>query len=256
MRYLVTILFSTLLATQSVLASDLAREERLAEQFEDLIFDAEVVYLKSGDHEFRNIYLETETEPAKGAVIILHGRGYHPDWKKVAKPLRKGLAEKGWTTFSMQMPVLDKQAKYYDYISIFPEAFPRIEAGIDFLKEQGYEKIVLIAHSCSAHMGMAWIDANRFRDIDAFVGIGMGAVDYQQPMEKPMPLDKISVPILDVYGSVEYPAVVRGAPQRLEFIKRAGNKKSKQIRVPDADHYFTDQDEALLEVVSEWMQEL
>jgi len=255
MRSLITLL-SFLFLLQPALASDIEREQRLAEQTEELIFDGEVIFLQASEHEFMNVYTETEDDKAKGAAIILHGRGYHPDWKQVAKPLRLGLPEEGWTTLSMQMPVLDKQAKYYDYVKIMPEAFPRIEAGIDFLKEEGFEKIVLIAHSCSAHMVMAWLDAGRFRDVDAFIGIGMGATDYKQPMAKPMPLDKLSIPVLDVYGSSEYPAVARGAGERLEFIEKADNKKSSQIIVPEADHYFTDQDEALLEEVIEWLRGL
>ena len=256
MRIITLLILSILFSAQSAQASDLAREKRLAEQIEELIFDGEVIYLQSADHEFMNVYMETEEENIKGAAIILHGRGFHPDWDKVVKPLRLGLTDKGWSTLSMQMPVLEKQAKYYDYVSIFSEAFPRIEAGIDYLKEEGFEKIVLIAHSCSTHMVMAWVDANRFRDIDAYIGIGMGATDYKQPMAKPMPLDKIAVPILDIYGAEEYPAVTRGAKQRMEYIKRAGNDKSKQIIVIEADHYFTDKDEELVDVVNEWMQKL
>lgn len=256
MRFIITILIGFLSTAQFVLASDLAREKRLAEQNEEMIFDGEVLYLDSAGHEFMNVYMETEAEQLKGAVIILHGRGFHPDWKNVVRPLRIGLAEKGWNTLSMQMPVLEKNAKYYDYLPIMPEAFPRIEAGIDFLKNEGFENIILIAHSCSVHMVMAWLDAKRFRDIDAFIGIGMGATDYQQPIARPLPLDQLSVPVLDVYGAEEYPAVVSGAEQRLDFIKRGGNIKSKQVIVMGADHYFTQKDEDLLEVVSEWMQGL
>ncbi|MDH3342290.1 MAG: alpha/beta hydrolase family protein, partial [Gammaproteobacteria bacterium] len=194
MRFLNIIILSALFSGQQALASDLAREGRLAEQTEELIFDGEVLYLQAAGHEFMNVYMQTEAEQVKGAVIVLHGRGFHADWPKVVKPLRTGLTEMGWDTLSMQMPVLDKQAKYYDYVEILPESFPRIEAGINFLKEEGYEKIVLIAHSCSAHMVMAWVDAKGFHDVDAFIGIGMGATDYQQPMAKTMPLDKIPVP--------------------------------------------------------------
>ena len=256
MRFVVTTLIGLLFASSFALASDLAREKRLAEQNEELIFDGEVIYLESAGHEFMNVYMETEAEKVKGAVIILHGRGFHSDWPKVVRPLRIGLTEDGWDTLSMQMPVLEKQAKYYDYVPILSEAIPRIETGIDFLKEQGYKKIILIAHSCSSHMVMAWVDANGFRDIDAFIGIGMGAIDYKQPMAKPLPLHKLKVPILDLYGSDEYPAVIRGARQRLDDIKRAGNKKSKQMMVMGADHYFTEKDDELLEIVSEWMQGL
>ncbi|MDH5612056.1 MAG: alpha/beta hydrolase family protein [Gammaproteobacteria bacterium] len=256
MRFIIIILMWFILVVQSAQASDLAREKRLAEQIEELIFDGTVVYLNSGGHKFMNVYMEAETEPVKGVAIILHGRGFHPDWEKVVKPLRIGLTEKGWSTFSMQMPVLDKEAKYFDYVAIMPEAFPRIEVGIDYLKKEGYKKIVLIAHSCSVHMVMAWVDAKRFRDIDAFVGVGMGATDYQQPMAKPMPLDQLSVPVLDIYGAEEYPAVMHGAKVRMDYIQRAGNKKSKQVVVMGADHYFSEKDDELLEEVSEWMQGL
>ncbi len=238
----------------TVHASDIEREKRLASEIVDTIMDGDAEFLKAGDHEFLGLY--TEAEEAKGAVIIMHGRGFHPDWSDVANPLRVGLAERGWNTLSIQMPVLEKEAKYYDYVEILPEAFPRIDAAIDFLKEKENKKIVLIAHSCSAHMAMAWIDTGHMRDLDGFIGIGMGAVDYQQPMLKPFPLDKIKVPVLDVFGQDEYPAVKKGAPERLAAIKKAGNEKSKQLVVPNANHYFTDHGEALLEVVTPWLNDL
>jgi len=235
-------------------ASDIAREKRLASQVVDSIIDGEAVFLKSGDHEFLSIY--TEADEPGGAVIIMHGRGFHPNWADVVYPLRVGLVDQGWNTLSLQMPVLGKEAKFYDYLEIMDEALPRIEAGIDYLKQQGNEKIILIAHSCSVHMAMAWVDAGRMRDIDAFVGIGMGAVDYKQPMKRPFPLEKFIVPVLDVYGEEEYPAVIRGAPERLAAMQKAGNPKSKQLTVPGANHYFTDEGDALLEVVGPWLQGL
>lgn len=237
-----------------VLASDIEREQRLAREIADNILDGEVVYLEGDDHSFLNIYTETAADISKGAVIILHGRGFHPDWEDTVKPLRVGLTEKGWNTLSMQMPVLEKAAKYNDYVPILAEATPRIEAGIEYLKQQGAEKIIIVAHSCSVHMVMNWIDAGRFSGVDAFVGIGMGATDYKQPMVKPFPLDKITVPVLDVFGSDDYPAVLRGEEERRRLVKAAGNPKSSQVIVPEANHYFTDQGGDLLEVVSQWLE--
>jgi hypothetical protein len=49
-------------------------------------------------------------------------------------PLRTGLTEKGWHTLSVQMPVLGKGAKYYDYVPIFPYSHERIDAAINFYK--------------------------------------------------------------------------------------------------------------------------
>jgi len=235
--------------------SDLEREQRLTDQIIDDIFDGEPVMLKAGDHEFLGIYTET-SEEAKGAVIIMHGRGFHPDWPDVINPLRVGLTGKGWNTLSLQMPVLDKEAKYNDYVFIFPEAWPRIEAAINYAREQGNRKIVLIAHSCSVHMAMSWITKNDDKDFDAFVGIGMGATDYKQPMLEDFPLEEMSVPVLDIFGVDDYPAVHRMAPERLSSMQKAGNPKSAQVIVPNAEHYFKGQGSPLLEEVAAWLDTL
>lgn len=246
-----------LLCISNVYASDIAREKRIASEIEDAILDGEPVYLperSNTSHEFLTIY--TEAEASRGAVLIMHGRGFHPDWADVANPLRVGLAEQGWNTLSIQMPVLKKEAKYNDYVEIFPEGFGRIESALDYLKQQGNEKIVMIAHSCSVHFINAWIKAGKLRDIDAFVGIGMGATDYRQPMVDEFQLSKIKVPVLDVYGKDDYPAVHRMAAERLRLIEQAGNSKSAQVVVPEANHYFTDKGDALLEVVGDWLNKL
>lgn len=237
-------------------AADLEREKRLANEISDFIMDGEPVHLKTDNHEFLNIFMESDANEVKGAVIILHGRGFHPDWKDVVHPLRIGLPEHGWHTLSVQMPVLHKQAKYYDYLPILPESFPRIEAAINFLKLKGISNIILIAHSCSVHMSTAWLEQSQNNDVNAFIGIGMGATDYQQPMKKPFPFEKIKIPVLDIYGSNDYPAVTRNATKRLQKIKRAGNAKSSQRLVENADHYFTDKGDTLLKEISQWLDAL
>jgi pimeloyl-ACP methyl ester carboxylesterase len=241
-------------------ASDLAREKRMADQIVDAIIDGEAVFLKADDTEFLSIYTEADA-PAKGVAIILHGRGFHPDWQDAINPMRVGLVEAGWNTLSVQMPVLEKQAKYYDYLPLFPQAIPRIEAAIAYAREQikqtdAANKVVLIAHSCGAHMAMAWADVESYEAIDAYVGIGMGATDYKQPMKHPFPLEKIKVPVLDIYAANDYPAVKKMAASRWQSIQQAGNSKSEQVIVPDADHYYTDRGAALTAVIREWLARL
>ena len=242
----------------SVSASDLQREKRMAEELVGVIFDGEAVFMKVDSHEFLSIY--TQAEEAKGAAVILHGRGFHPDWQDAINPLRVGLAESGWNTLSVQMPVLEKQAKYYDYVPLFSEALPRIDAAIKYVRSQGADKVVLIAHSCGVHMAMAWAEAQykgkQSQKIDAFVGIGMGATDYQQPMAHPFPLDKLAVPVLDVYADGDYPAVIKNAAQRFAMIQQAGNKLSRQIKITGANHYYEDKGEALTQAISQWLETL
>ena len=236
-------------------ASDLEREQRLAEQTIDAIFDGEPVMLDASGQAFLGIYTATASIPEKGAAIILHGRGTHPDWDQVANPLRTALPAHGWSTLSLQMPVLAKDATFYDYVPMFPEAIPRIEAGIHYLRKQGTRRIVLIAHSCGVHMSMAWLQQQGDSDIDAYVGIGMGATDYQQPMRSPFPFDRIQVPLLNIYGSNDYPAVLRQA-QQLEPLLDGINPAAAQIQIEGADHYFEDYNDELVSAIAGWLETL
>ncbi len=254
--------FSTVIASEKTAEPDLEREKRMATEVEDAVLDGDVIFLKDGSpeqegsHEFMAIDQEPEDD-TKGAVIILHGRGFHPNWEDAIYPLRTQLPENGWRTLSVQMPVLVKTAKYYDYVPLFPKAAPRIEAAIAYLKEQGIDNIVVFAHSCGAHMAMDWV-RNKGDDlgISAYIGAGMGATDYKQKMAQPFPLADMKIPVLDIYGEKEFPAVLRMAPDRLEGIKKGGNEKSQQVVVSGADHYFKDAGDGLVESVSAWLDTL
>ena len=238
-------------------AQDLEREQRLEAEIVDMILDGEPVHLDADGHSFLGIHTEADDGKLRSglrrAVIVLHGRGFHPDWPQVAAPLRIALPEQGWDTLSLQMPVLDKSARYDDYVPIFPAAFPRIRAGIEYLRTRGAHSVVLAAHSCSVHMAMAFVRHHGDAGFDGFIGIGMGATDYGQPMREPFPLATMTVPVLDLFGEADYPAVLRKAPARLAAIRAAGHPRSAQRVIPGAGHFFDDMDEALVDAVTEWL---
>ena len=233
-------------------ASDLDREKRLADQIVDAIFDGDPLFLNADGHDFLSIYMEA-AEPSSRAVLLVHGRGYHPDWENVTQPLRVGLTEHGWNTLSIQVPVLDKEAKFYDYLPIMPEVLPRIDAALAYLEEQGNKEVVLLAHSCGVHMAMAWVRANGSEAIDGFVGVGMGATDYKQPMPEPFPFERLQVPVLDLYGALDYPAVLHGAEGRWQAIQKYGGPASRQVMLDDGDHYMREQDAVLVDTVANWL---
>ncbi len=237
-------------------AQDLDREHRLEAEIIDAILDGEPVRLDADGHSFLGIHTEAGDGGPRKAVIVLHGRGFHPDWPEVAAPLRTVLPEHGWDTLSLQMPVLGKSAKYYDYVPIFPAALPRIRAGIELLRARGARTIVLAAHSCSVHMAMAFVRHHGDAAFDGFIGIGMGATDYGQPMRGPFPLATMSVPILDLFGDEDYPAVVREGQGRLAAMHAAGNPRSAQRIIPGAGHFFRDMDDELVDAVAEWLATL
>lgn len=238
---------------------DFERENRMVGEIEEAVMDGDVEYLPlSDDKEVFSIYMEAETENAKGGVIVLHSRGYHANWDSVVKPLRVGLAGKGWHSLSVQMPVLDKQATYYDYVPIFPYAHERIEAAIDFYKQRGVDNIILIAHGCGAHMSMSYFDKYGDDKINAYVGVGMGATDYKQKVIKRMPLDSMLKPVLDVYGEKDFPGVRRSAEDRKWLMDIANNKQSAQKVIKKADHYYQEKETAveLIDTIDKWLTQL
>ena len=105
-------------------------------------------------------------------------------------------------------------------------------------------------------MAMAWLEPTAGRPIDAFIGIGMGATDYRQPMQRPFPFAKLKIPVLDIYGSEDYPAVHRLAPIRLEAMQLGGNVSSTQLIVDGADHNFTAYTDAMARIITRWLNSL
>ena len=231
--------------------TDLEREQRLLTEMEANLFDGEVIYLSDGERDFGAALITSED--ARGSVILLHGRGFHPDWQDVVGPVRVALAEAGWNTLSAQMPVLGKEKKYYDYVPLFPESYKRIEASVKYLRDNFDGPVVLLAHSCGAHMAMNWIDEVGDSQIDAYIGAGMGATDYEQDLIRPFPINKMKVPLLDILGTEEYPRVLALAKERKRILAESGNPQSAQVFVEGADHYFKERNEELGEAIIAWL---
>ena len=238
---------------------DFERETRMINEIEDSVMDGDIEYLSlKDDKEVFSIYMEPDADTPKGGVIILHSRGYHANWSNAIKPLRIGLAEKGWHTLSVQMPVLDKNAKYYDYVPIFPYAHERIDAALSFYKQRGVDNVVLIGHGCGAHMSMSYIDKYGDEKISAYVGIGMGATDYKQKIVKEFPLDEMLTPVLDVFAENDFPGVIRLSESRQNLMDVAANAKSAQMVIKGADHYYKENGTAqvLTNTIDTWLSGL
>ena len=236
-------------------APDLEREQRLATEIVDSIIDGDPVTLEADGIEFLGIYAETDADKPRGAILVLHGRGYHPNWADVVYPVRVGMLEHGWNTLSIQLPVLDKEATYNDYLPLFDGSVARIDSAIDYLREQGNDFVVMVAHSCGTHMANRWIEKTGGGDVSAVVMIGMGATDRGQPMQDEFHLDKLQVPVLDIMALDDFPAVRGYAPIRLVQIKSASRSMSRQRVVPGTNHYFTDSGDALVEVIADWLDD-
>ncbi|MDH5408042.1 MAG: alpha/beta hydrolase family protein [Gammaproteobacteria bacterium] len=259
------LIISCLIVTPLSQASDLAKEKRWRAQIVDALIVGEEVTLKAGKTEFLGIFAEHNTEKAVGGAIVLHGIGAHPAWPEVINPLRAALPEHGWSTLSLQLPILANEKKYPDYAPLFDDVIPRIQAGVDYYKKMGVENIVIIAHSMGAAMASYYLASKPDPSVRAYVAIGMSVLkpddtikdkkqrEQMKKMDTSLTLRKVKLPVLDMYGSRDLPAVIKTIKARRTAANKAGNKQYTQLKVDGADHFFNNMDEILIKRVRGWL---
>lgn len=231
-----------LLFVPLALSADYAREKRWADEITPGLIVGDAVYLQtSNGHKFLNLY--TEAAKAKAAVIVVHGMGLHPDWG-LNGVLRTRLAEQGYTTLSVQMPVLAADAKSDEYPPTFPEAEERLAEVIKYLQQKGHKKIALVSHSMGATRANDYLKKNPDTPLFALVLVGIGRGIFE-------PVGAVKFPVLDLYGEKDLPQVLENTKARAQAIKKI--KGSAQIMAPDADHFFNGQDDALVKYVKNFL---
>ncbi len=252
-KYLFLISLAGFFFTSVSHASDLEKEKRWSSQIVDSLMVGDAVRLKDTKGEFLGLYAKAATPKVQGAAIILHGIGVHPNWPDVIFPLRTELPERGWTTLSIQMPILKNEATLKDYIPLLDEVSPRIDAAVKFLKDKNFKNIVLVSHSLGASMGTLYMSSKPDAAIRAFVVIGLGQSDLDPRLDSVTSLAKITtIPVLDLYGSQDLEPVTRFAEQRAAKSGRA-NKKYQQKEIAGANHFFVGMNEVLVKTVYSWL---
>lgn len=217
--------------------ADYAREKRWADEITPAIIVGDPVQheLKSG-RKFLAIYAPNAKTMA--GVVVVHGRGVHPDWGLI-NPLRSQLAEQGYATLSVQMPVLAAEALDDQYPPLFPEAAERLAAAVAFLRGKGLKNVAIVSHSLGSRMTNYFLNHAASPQVDAWVAIGILG-EFTQP-------EKFKAPVLDLYGEKDFTAVLDGAGKRAAALRQV--RGSGQVQVAGADHFFTGMENELVRQV-------
>ena len=235
--------FSLLMVSHLTFAgADYVREKKWADEIVPGIVIGDPVYLElSNGHKFLTLY--TEVKEAKTALVVIHGLGIHPDWNMVGT-LRSQLAERGYTTLSIQMPVLANDAKAEAYRPLFPEAAERIGVAVDFLHAKGYKRVAIVSHSMGSAMSHMYVEKNQSKLV-AWAALGIG---------QKLTFSGIHIPVLDLYGENDLPPVLRMAAKRATSLK--GNSQSKQVMVPKSDHFYNNHEVEMVREVKNFLDSI
>jgi pimeloyl-ACP methyl ester carboxylesterase len=241
-RFLMALVLASQLFVPASFASDYAREKKWADEVVPGLVVGDVVYLKQANqHEFLTLY--TPVSGAKSAVIVVHGIGIHPDWGLIGT-LRGDLADRGYTTLSVQMPILHNEAKGSDYPPTFPEAAERLKLAVDFLKSKGYSSIAVVSHSLGSRMSYAYLSGKPDPAVKAWVTLGISTVEN---------VGALKLPVFDLYGDKDLPEVLANAGKRKQAL--AGKSGSRQQVIAGADHFYEGKESEMVKAVEDFLKE-
>jgi alpha/beta superfamily hydrolase len=220
-------------AAHAAAAQDYAREERWkAEVLGNLVVgDAVELRASSSGRPFLGLY--TAGDPKQPAVLLVHGIGVHPDHGIIGS-LRMRLADMGFTTLSIQMPVLAATAESQDYYpALFPESSARIGAAHAWLASRKHSKVVLASHSLGSWMAQYHLEKEK-PAFAAWISMGRGGA-----------IPALPLPVLDVYGERDNPAVLASTRARIA---------TRQAVIPGADHFYTGHEDELARLLREFIE--
>ena len=216
-----------LISSTAYAQTDSAREARWRAEVEPglVVGDAQTLTTLTGQPFFA---IFTEGKQKQLAFVLAHGVGVHPDFGFIGR-LRVLLADAGYATLAIQMPVRSKETTDgNEYVSTFPDATARLASAHAWLRERGYEKVVLASHSMGAWMANVYFQQTPDAPYAAWIAMGVTG--------RILPLKSNSLPVLDLYGEKDLPANLSKAWLRRAHLMLL--PQSQQVMIAHADHHY------------------
>ena len=229
-------------------------EKQISENLSENSKATEVLWLGAKENKFLALYTRQTSDVAHGAAIILHTMGAHAEWPQIISPIRTLLPEQGWTSLSIQLPVIAPVNQIEDYGKTVKQAAERIKSAVRYLRERKFLNIVIIGHGFGAVSALAYLKKAEKQKIVALVAIGLQDYAFVKPSIDLLKLiEKSKIPILDIYGSRDFKKVIDQAPDRWLAAKKGNNQQYTQIEIEGADHYLNKMEDVLVKSIRGWL---
>lgn len=245
----------------------LNREQEIAKKLTRIADADEIISLKASGSRFIGLYksarvgaeIETVNKAGEisGVVILVHGMGAHPDWPDVISPLRTRLTESGWSTLSIQMPILSPEEPLAEYGKTLDIAHSRIQAAVNYLHDWEMDPIILLGYSFGSVQVADYLASNQPDNVAGFVSVSMLAQKFIKPkLDVYKLIGEINIPMLDVYGEEDLADVRQGIDDRRLAASKNGLNSFQQIELQQARHNYSGTEKALVEQIQVWLQQI
>jgi alpha/beta superfamily hydrolase len=224
----------------ATIAPDYGREQRWADEIVPGLVVGNAVSIETASKR-RFLGILAPSQRSRGAILLIHGSGVHPDFAIVGQ-LRSLLNDAGFTTLSIQMPVLAADASANDYPALFGEADERIGAAIDYLRAHNHPRIAIVSHSMGARMALDYLKHNPAAPLAAWVPLSISDGNLSG-------LPRMAFPVFDIYAQKDFAVVLAKRNERADVLRTIPG--SKQVMVFGADHFFAGREKEVSMLLSE-----
>lgn len=270
------ILISWLILSGPTFAEAPLYENEFTQKLAQTVTLGEVVWLDVGGQKVFSVYAPAKAKNTRGAVVLLHDLDSHAVWPEVIAPLLSQLPLSGWSILSVQLPMIEQRdAKTLS--TTLGTIDIRIKAALDYLASKNIPTIALLGHGYGALAAAAYIAENKNDTLKGFVAIGFPLLENGDSKLNSLTLiPRISIPVFDIFGSLDDENVLNNAEQRAFLGKllikdlesnnsAAASQRTtarpapdkilyRQLRVAGADHFFRDQGFLLAKYIAGWLE--
>jgi len=279
MRCVLILSILTILPCTPLSASNLWKEDEIAQQIQNIIPEKEIVWLETDSRQpTLALYREPAITDIQGAVVILHDIGHQPNWAQVVEPLRIQLPQNGWHTLSVQMPIPDRIWQFNSPVDIYSASINRLKSAITYLQTKNVNHLILIAHGDSAALAAHYLSTSQ-HPFSAFVAISITQnIDVTDWRNISQSMKSLNLATLDIYAEHDKPSVIASKQLRLTAARLFGenmqapppiphstkvrelakNKTNnlwyRQIMIPNASPGFPDHQQSFVKFVRGWLK--
>ena len=227
--------------------ADYERERRWADEVVPQLVVGEAVWIEAAGRRFLALHA-AGADASRPAIVLVHGIGVHPDHGVIGE-LRTRLSDAGFTTLSIQMPVLAKEVSDgNEYTKTFDEAAARIAAAARWLQDRGARRLVLASHSMGAWMSNVYFERTPSAPFAAWVCMGItGRIG---------PMGGNTLPVLDVWGEQDLALSRRWLSVTARRFTLGSHPGSRQVEIAGADHHYARRESELARTIAEFVAAL